>query len=111
MWKGILMHRCTSLNYGSCHSFDSYNSLCTTNEDCLGFGSLGNVYVCSRSTFNSDSNVINFDNTLNSLLVVFITITMEGWTDVFIYLTQTFKSKIYINFIIINLWFLSLTLF
>ncbi len=100
-----------SLNYGAFSGILSYKTLCTTAEDCKMYESgPGDYYVCSKYILNPDNDSINFDNTLNSLLVVYITITMEGWTDVFIYLTRAFKSSIYINLAMINLWFISLIL-
>jgi len=108
MWRGLLQNRCYNINNGSFYSFEDYKTLCTDDVDCIDYSSVGNEYVCAKSTYNPNNDVIKFDNVLNSLLVVFITITMEGWTDCFLYLTKTLKSETYINLIMINLWFISL---
>jgi len=110
MWKGLFLNKCMNEDYGYFYDYNDSNTMCTTNDDCSDFSSIGAAYICSKSSFDPNNGVIGFDNFLQSLLAVYITITMEGWTDVFYYLTRTFKSDIYINIIMINLWFISLTL-
>jgi len=50
--------------------------LCATDEEC------GGGYYCGKSNTNPNNGATNFDNVLYSLLVVFQTTTLEGWSDV-----------------------------
>ena len=46
---------------------------------------------------NPSNGVINFDNTLTGFVTVFVIATLEGWTDIFTFVSRTFKDKFYIN--------------
>ena len=48
----------------------------------------------------------NFDNVLYGFVTVFVTVTLEGWTNIFIYVSRTFKDKIQVNPIIIFAYFI-----
>jgi hypothetical protein len=105
MWQGLFMYRCFNNNYGYIDSFNDWSTSCTFDADCSDFSSPGNYYTCRKSYFNPFNNVLNFDNTLNGLITVYTICTMEGWTDMWGYVSKTFKDANGINLIIIFLYF------
>ena len=105
MWQGLFYRRCTNLNYGYFYSTYKYNYMCTFDTDCQDLNSYGVKNICSKGYLNPDSGAFNFDNVLTGFVTVFAMATLEGWTDIFTYVSKTFKDKIYINPIIIFCYF------
>ena len=105
MWQGNFLKRCMSLRYGFYSSYDDDEGMCTFDSDCESLNSMGNKYVCVKGFRNPNNGVITFDNTLMGFVTVFTMVTLEGWTNVFVYVSKTFKDKIYINPIIVFLYF------
>jgi len=111
MWTGLMQKQCVNIELGYAYSFSNYTTMCTTDLDCydsisIGIGvNPGSSFACSKTNINPFNGVASFDDFLHSLNVVFIIITMEGWTDYFAFVSKTFKGEIYINKIIIFLWF------
>ena len=105
MWQGLFYRRCTNLNYGYFYSTYKYNYMCTFDTDCQDLNSYGVKNICSKGYLNPDSGAFNFDNVLTGFVTVFAMATLEGWTDIFTYVSKTFKDKIYINPIIVFCYF------
>ena len=105
MWQGNFLKRCMSLRYGFYSSYDDDEGMCTFDSDCESLSTMGNKYVCVKGFRNPNNGVITFDNTLMGFVTVFTMVTLEGWTNVFVYVSKTFKDKIYINPIIVFLYF------
>ena len=105
MWQGNFLKRCMSLRYGFYSSYDDDEGMCTFDSDCESLNTMGNKYVCVKGFRNPNNGVITFDNTLMGFITVFTMVTLEGWTNVFVYVSKTFKDKIYINPIIVFLYF------
>ena len=91
------MKRCMSVNYGSFVSLNSWEGTCTFDSDCEEYNSMGDKYICAKGYRNPDMGALNFDNVLTGFVTIFVMATLEGWTDVFTYVSKTFKDKIYIN--------------
>ena len=79
--------------------------MCSFDSDCSDLESYGNKYICAKGYQNPDMGAFNFDNVLTGFVTIFMMATLEGWTDIFIYVSKTFKDKIYINPIIIFAYF------
>jgi hypothetical protein len=105
MWQGLFMYRCFNNNYGYVDSYDGWSTSCTFDSDCAEFSSPGNYYTCRKSFLNPYNNVLNFDNTLNGLLTAYAICTLDSWTDLWGYVSKTFKDANGINLIIIFLYF------
>ncbi|MCQ2815701.1 MAG: ion transporter [archaeon] len=105
MWQGLFFRRCMSVNYGNFVSLDSWEGTCTFDSDCEEYNSMGDKYICAKGYRNPHSGIISFDNTLVGFVTVFIMATLEGWSEIFIFVTNTFKDKYYINPVIIFFYF------
>jgi len=105
MWSGLLLRRCFSSIYGYHLGLDNYQTMCSTDNDCKQFNNAGERFYCGTSNENPNINVTHFDNLVNSLITVFIIATMEGWTDIYNYVSNTFKDDFKINAIIIFFYF------
>ena len=105
MWTGLFYRRCMNLNLGYLFSFNKAEHMCSFDTDCAELNSYGIRYVCAKGYRNPDSEAISFDNTLVGFVTIFVMVTLEGWTNIFTYVSKTFKDKIYINPIIVFLYF------
>lgn len=72
LMAGNLKNRCISIQTGMVHPDD----LICGSAVCPG------GYFCGQSNDNPNFGVTNFDNILYSLLVVFQSVTLEGWSDI-----------------------------
>ena len=105
MWSGLFYRRCMNVNFGYLYSNYKSTQMCSFDTDCEELNSYGMRFVCAKGYLNPDSGAITFDNTLTGFVTIFVMVTLEGWTTVFTYVSKTFKDKIYINPIIIFLYF------
>ena len=105
MWQGLFYRRCMSVNYGYLVSTQGDSGMCSYDSNCEEYNTYGNTFICAKGYRNPNSGAVNFDNTLTALVTVFVMVTLEGWTDLFTYVSKTFKDKIYINPIIIFCYF------
>ena len=105
MWQGLFFRRCMNVNYGFLYSFQKDQQMCSFDTDCAGLESYGMRYICSKGYVNPDNGAFNFDNVLTGFVTIFSMATLEGWSDIFTYVSKTFKDKIYINQIIIFAYF------
>ena len=105
MWQGLFYRRCTNLNFGYLYSTQKYTYMCSFDSDCKDLESYGIRYICTKGYANPDNGAFNFDNVLTGFVTIFAMATLEGWSDIFTYVSKTFKDKIYINPIIIFCYF------
>ena len=105
MWQGLFYRRCMNVNYGFLYTFEKDKQMCSFDSDCKDLESYGNRYICAKGYSNPDMGVFNFDNVLTGFVTIFMMATLEGWSDIFTYVSKTFKDKIYINPIIIFCFF------
>ena len=105
MWQGLFYRRCMNVNYGFLYSFTKDKQMCTFDSDCSDLESYGIRYICAKSYQNPDMGAFNFDSVLTGFVTIFMMATLEGWSDIFTYVSKTFKDKIYINPIIIFCYF------
>ena len=73
LMTGNLKFRCVSIQEGRVHEDDL---ICGGAHSCPG------GYFCGKTNDNPNFGVSNFDNALYSLLVVFQSVTLEGWSEV-----------------------------
>jgi hypothetical protein len=75
LFKGVLLNRCFEASTGKPLGYDF-------NEDqlCGGSKSCPTGYLCGKMFDNPVSGIYSFDNILESYLLVFVTVTMEGWS-------------------------------
>ena len=105
MWMGNFYRRCMNMNYGFMYSTQDSTMMCSFDNDCDELNSYGVKYICAKGYLNPNSGAVNFDDTIAGFVTIFIMVTLEGWTDVFTYVSKTFKDKIYINPIIVFFYF------
>ena len=105
MWQGNFFKRCMNVNYGYIYSTESSEYMCSFDSDCEELNTYGMKYICAKGYINPDSGAINFDNIINGFITIFVMASLEGWTNVFTYVSKTFKDKVYINVIIIFFYF------
>ena len=105
MWMGNFYRRCMNINYGFMYSTQKSTVMCSFDSDCEELDDYGVKYICAKGYRNPDSGAISFDDTLAGFVTIFVMVTLEGWTDVFTYVSKTFKDKIYINPIIVFFYF------
>ena len=105
MWQGLFFRRCMNVNYGFLYSFEKDKQMCSFDTDCAELESYGNKYICAKGYQNPDMGAFNFDSVLTGFVTIFMMATLEGWSDIFTYVSKTFKDKIYINPIIIFAFF------
>ena len=105
MWQGNFYKRCMNINFGYFYSTQGSEYMCSFDSDCEDLNSYGVKYICARGYINPDSGAINFNNILTGFVTIFVMASLEGWTNVFTYVSKTFKDKIYINQIIVFFYF------
>ena len=107
MWQGLFLRRCMNVNYGYLMTDKRNTYLCSLDTDCARLNDYGNKFICAKGYLNPNNGSTNFDNIFYSLITVFIMVTLEGWTNIFTYVSKTFRDKIYLNTIIIFIYFLA----
>lgn len=105
LWQGLLLKRCMSVNYGYFVSLTGDEGMCSFDSDCEAYNSNGDRYICAKGYRNPNFGITSFDNTLVGFMTCFIIATLEGWSEIFIFVSKTFKDKFYINPIIIFFYF------
>ena len=94
-----------NVNYGYFASTKNDKYMCSFDSNCEDLNTYGMTFICAKGYLNPNSGAINFDDIVSSLITVFITVTLEGWSYIYTYVSKTFKDKIYINPIITFLYF------
>ena len=105
MWQGLFYRRCMNINYGYFISVKNENYMCSFDSNCETLNSYGKIFICAKGYLNPNSGAINFDNIFTALITAFVMVTLEGWSYIFTYVSKTFKDKIYVNPIIIFIYF------
>jgi hypothetical protein len=105
MWQGLFYRRCMNVNYGYLFSTEKDKTMCSFDSDCKDLETYGQRYICVKGYRNPDSGAFNFDSVLTGFVTIFSMSTLEGWSDIFTYVSKTFKDKIYINPIIVFAYF------
>ena len=77
LFKGVLKQRCVNLQTGERHPDDMF-----CNDDCP------TGYFCGKTRDNPNHGVTNFDNIYYSMMVIFQSITLEGWSVIMIWVRQ-----------------------
>ena len=80
LWSGVLKKRCV----------DEYTGVIQSNELC-GSVDCKAGFFCGKTNENPNFGVTNFDNLLYSLLVVFQSVTLEGWSVIMVDVQKTFN--------------------
>ena len=105
MWQGLFYRRCTNLNLGYLYSTQKHSYMCSFDSDCVDLETYGERYICTKGYRNPDNGAFHFDNVLTGFVTIFSMATLEGWSEIFTYVSKTFKDKIYINPIIVFCFF------
>ena len=105
MWQGNFYKRCMNINYGYIISTQGSDYMCSFDSDCEELNTYGVKFMCAKGFVNPDSGAISFDSILKGFVTIFVMASLEGWTNVFTYVSKTFKDKIYINPIIVFIYF------
>ena len=105
MWQGLFLRRCMNINYGYLMTDNRNTYICSYDSDCSSLNTYGNIFICAKGYINPHNGSTNFDNIFYSLITVFLMVTLEGWADIFTFVSKAFKDKIYLNRIIIFVYF------
>ena len=105
MWQGLFYRRCMNVNFGYFYSVKNDDYMCSFDSNCNSLNTYGQTFICAKGYINPNNGALNFDNIGTALVTVFVMVTLEGWSYIFTYVSKTFKDKIYINQIIIFLYF------
>ncbi len=92
VWHGQLKYRCLNISTGDLRT----DLVC-------GSAACPNGYTCVNYGLNPNYGVTNFDNFYNSMMLVFVVITLEGWTDIQIMMIKAFgyTAPIYFNLLML----------
>lgn len=90
LWSGVLKKRCVSIETGAWYE----------PEKLCGAVSCPDGYFCGKTNENPDYGVTNFDNIFYSLLIVFQSVTLEGWSVIMVYVQKTFNYVMSLFFFI-----------
>ena len=112
LFGGLLKKRCFSLEEGIVladltESTSNGEKYCSDDSNC-GLVN-GVVYICGKMASNPNYGFTNFDTIFMALLMVFQTVTLEGWSDIMYALDKTFSpfsSIFFIALIVIGSFFL-----
>jgi hypothetical protein len=86
LFRGVLLNRCFEATTGRPMDLKFNDSqLCGGSQTCAS------GYICAKGTENPLSGMFSFDNVFDSYLLVFITITMEGWSVANNYVIYTYS--------------------
>ena len=77
LFSGILKNHCVNIQTGKEHTDDI---LCQSTSSCPG------GYFCGKTNENPNNGVTNFDVIFYALLMVFQSVTLEGWSDIMVLL-------------------------
>ena len=80
LFSGLLQNRCMDAATGHLT-----NVLCTSGSTC------DNGYLCAKGIENPNFSINNFDTFIWSMLSVFRTLTLEGWSDIMVGLQQAYS--------------------
>lgn len=102
LFSGQLKKRCIEIESGIPH----YDLMCGYTQ-CPGDAFLLNgaldislsKYFCGKTNRNLNYGATNFDNVLYSILIIFETVTMQGWTSVMEYLEEIVSPYVVIYFV------------
>ena len=75
LFTGVMKNRCYNLDTAIMDE---------TIAGCGGYAECSPEYYCGKSNNNPSNGGTNFDNVIFSLMQVFQTVTMEGWTSILI---------------------------
>ena len=103
--SGYLKNRCFDINSGREYvSEDGDDYLCGGAQACpvvndTFFDGTPIVYECGKGLVNPAFDNLSFDNMLYGLLVVFISVTMEGWSAYMVMYQKSFNIAIFPFFV------------
>ena len=90
LFSGVLKNRCIEIETGI-----------VTEEMCVAGSVCSEGFLCGKGIESPNFSILNFDTFLWSMLTVFQTLTMEGWSDIMIYLQRTYSPVAFIYSIMI----------
>ena len=105
MWSGLIYKRCMNVNLGYIIDISNHTTMCTYDSNCTLWGGPGNDAICITGTYIPNTGITSYNNFFNAFLTNFIICTMEGWTDIYSYISQTFRDDIMVNTVIKDVYF------
>jgi len=103
LFMGVLKKRCFLPETGVAHEDDI---IC-------GYKECPSGYICGKMLKNPDFDITGFDDIGISLLMVFVCVTMEGWTQIMFYIVDAFSEGVIVYFVVMvffgNFFLLNLT--
>ena len=89
---GFLKRRCFDESAGFTYQPEI---ICNGTDNCPG------GFICGKQRTNPFYGVTNFDNLMNSFLMVFQVTTMEGWTIIMLDVQRAFTPIIVLYFVLL----------
>jgi hypothetical protein len=89
LMSGQLKNRCINIQSGTMHP----DEILCYGSNCPG------GFFCGKSNDNPNYGVTNFDNVFYSLLCVFQSVTLEGWSDVQSMMQMAYTYSIWLYFL------------
>jgi hypothetical protein len=90
LWSGILKRRCISIEYGFRHPNDEF---CGGARDCES------GFFCGKTNENPNYGVTSFDTVFWAILVIFQSVTLEGWSVIMVYMYKSFSYLAILYFV------------
>lgn len=108
LFQGLLQNSCTDLPTGKLY-LDIPNGngpfLCSSADSCptINNGPSTNYtqLVCAKNNENPEFNQLSFDNIFRSFLMIYVTTTLEGWSEIMVDVMSTLHWIIAIFFVFI----------
>ena len=89
LWTGIMKQRCVSIDTGIVHP----------DGDLCGSLKCPEGYMCGKTNENPNFGVTNFDTIFYALLVIFQSVTLEGWSVIMVQVIKCYGILGYFFFI------------
>jgi hypothetical protein len=95
LYRGVMHNRCFHAATGKVASTFDQSQLCGGSQRCQP------GYLCGKAGPNPVSGLYSYDNVFASFLLVFITVTMEGWSQAMSYTINVYSWYALIFYILI----------
>jgi hypothetical protein len=90
LFSGILQNRCMEILTGNLTDI-----MCSTGSTCAG------GLICAKGIESPNFSITNFDTFIWSMLSVFRTLTLEGWSDIMISIQHAYSPYAFIYSVLI----------
>jgi hypothetical protein len=90
LWSGLLKKKCISEEFGTVNENDDF---------CGGVRSCPSGHFCGKSKSNPNFGITSFDNVLYAMLIIFQSVSLEGWSVIMVYMEKCFSILAILYFV------------